>query len=145
MTLMAQDMREQPAVLARLVDRFDADVERVKTVVPDPLGGVTFVAATTPPSSAATWPSWPAAVLRGWPRRACSRSTTRASTTAASSRRAQPVGETPEIVDGLRAVEGGRRRTIAIVNDADTPLAEAADVTVAVDAGPSGRCPRPRP
>ena len=42
--LMAAEMLEQPDVLARLAARFDDHADRVRAIVPQPLGGVVFVA-----------------------------------------------------------------------------------------------------
>ena len=42
--LMATEMLEQPEVLARLAQRFDHHAERVRAILPQPLGGVVFVA-----------------------------------------------------------------------------------------------------
>ncbi|MGN6869335.1 MAG: SIS domain-containing protein, partial [Solirubrobacteraceae bacterium] len=42
--LMAAEMAEQPARLAHLIGRFDEIVERVRSVAPEPLGGITIVA-----------------------------------------------------------------------------------------------------
>ena len=45
--LMATEMLEQPDVLARLAERFDDHAERVRAILPQPLGGVVFVARRT--------------------------------------------------------------------------------------------------
>src|SRR4051812_50024650 len=41
---MSAEMDEQPAVLGRLVDRFDDHAARVRAIVPDRLAGVAFLA-----------------------------------------------------------------------------------------------------
>lgn len=43
-SLMATEMAEQPAVLSRLIARFESDVTRVQAVLPQPLAGIVFVA-----------------------------------------------------------------------------------------------------
>ena len=41
---MAREMAEQPARLRHLIGRFDTTVERVRSVAPAPLNGITIVA-----------------------------------------------------------------------------------------------------
>lgn len=43
-TLMSAEMAEQPAVLARLIARADADAATVSKVTPDPLAGTVLLA-----------------------------------------------------------------------------------------------------
>ena len=145
MTLMAQDMREQPAVLARLVDRFDADVERVKTVVPDPLGGVTFVARGSS-DNAAVFGRYLAELAGGRPAGLAAPSLLTLYNARVDYRGQLAValsqsGETPEIVDVCEQLRKAGARTVAIVNDADSPLAEAVEVVLAVNAGPERAVP----
>ena len=44
-------------------------------------------------------------------------------------------GRTPEIETALRAMGAAGARTVAITNDAASPLAAAADLTLALEAG----------
>jgi glucosamine--fructose-6-phosphate aminotransferase (isomerizing) len=67
MTLMATEMREQPAVLATLVECFDDHTERVRAIVPEPLGGVVFVARGSS-DNAAVYGRYVAELASGRPR-----------------------------------------------------------------------------
>jgi glucosamine--fructose-6-phosphate aminotransferase (isomerizing) len=50
-------------------------------------------------------------------------------------------GATPEIVTTVEALHSGGARTIAITNDAQSPLAEHSDLTIALDCGPERAVP----
>jgi glutamine---fructose-6-phosphate transaminase (isomerizing) len=137
--LMRREMAEQPDVLARFAERFGAHVSRVRELVPENLAGVSFVArgssdhaavfgrylaelASRRPASLAA-PSlqtlYDADVdYSGWLVVALSQS-----------------GATPEIETVTRAMQDAGARTIAIVNDEGSPLAAAAELVIALDAG----------
>jgi len=143
--LMRAEMREQPSALARFIERFDAHVEQVRALVPDPPAGVTFVArgssdhaavygryltelASGRPTALAA-PSlqtlYKADVdYRGWLVVALSQS-----------------GATPEIETVTRRLQDAGARTIAIVNDDSSPLADAAELVIPLDAGPERAVP----
>ncbi|MFL5896560.1 MAG: SIS domain-containing protein [Thermoleophilaceae bacterium] len=137
--LMRAEMREQPAVLARLVARFDDHVERVRDLAPDDLRGVAFVARGSSDHAAvfgrylAEMSSHRPASLaapslhtlyradvdyRGWLVVALSQS-----------------GATPEIETVSTRLREAGARTLAIVNEPESPLARAADLVISLDAG----------
>ena len=144
-TLMRAEMAEQPEVLGRLVGRFDADVERVRALVPSPPAGITFIARGSS-DHAAVFGRYltelvsgrPAALAapsletlydadvdyRGWLAVALSQS-----------------GATPEIETVTRRLQQAGARTVAIVNDPASPLARAAELVIPLDAGPERAVP----
>lgn len=138
--IMQAEMEEQPAVLARLVARWD-DVRRLTTAcVPPGLAGVTFVArgssdnaavlgrylvemAARRPASLAA-PSivtrYGVAVdYRDWLAIALSQS-----------------GATPEVVTVIRAMHDGGAATVGVSNERECPLGDAVDLLLCCDAGP---------
>ena len=138
--LMEREMREQPEVAQRLLDAFAGIRAAVHGQRPEPGRGVVLIArgssdhaavyaryvlehtlqvpvALAAPSLATRYRAVPR--LEGWTALAISQS-----------------GATPEIVDVLAACRRNGARGIAVTNDADSPLAGAADVTVALGAGP---------
>jgi glucosamine--fructose-6-phosphate aminotransferase (isomerizing) len=135
---MRAEMREQPEVLARFARQFDDHVDGVRALLPADLRGVAFVArgssdhaavygryltelASGRPGSLVT-PSlhtlYRAEVdYSGWLLVAISQS-----------------GATPEIEDITRRLQHAGARTIAIVNEAASPLGRAAELVIALDA-----------
>src|SRR5436190_7799289 len=127
-TLMRREMAEQPEVLARFAAGFDEHVEDVRELLPAKLAGVTFVARGSS-DNAAVYGRYlaelgsgrPAALAApslqtlygadvdydGWLVVALSQS-----------------GATPEIGTVMRQLQRAGARTIAIVNDEASPLAE---------------------
>ena len=137
--LMAAEMAEHPAVLAALAGRRAEVVEHVRACLPEPLAGVMLVArgssdyaavygryllelaARRPVALAA--PSLQTRYdarteLPGWVAVAVSQS-----------------GRTPEIVTTLERLVAGGARGVAITNDPGSPLAAAAEATIALGAG----------
>lgn len=137
--LMRSEMAEQPDVLARLVDRFDAHVERVRALVPQPLAGVTFVARGSS-DHAAVYGRYLAELASGRP-----------AALAAPSLQTlygadvdydgwlvvalSQSGATPEVGTVMRRMRSAGARTVAIVNDEASPLAEAAELVIGLGAG----------
>jgi glucosamine--fructose-6-phosphate aminotransferase (isomerizing) len=137
--LMRSEMAEQPEVLARFADRLDDHVSRIRELLPAPLAGVTFVARGSS-DHAAVYGRYlvelasghPAALMApslqtlygarvdydGWLVVALSQS-----------------GATPEIETVTRRLQEAGARTVAIVNDEDSPLARAAELVIGLGAG----------
>jgi glucosamine--fructose-6-phosphate aminotransferase (isomerizing) len=133
-------MLEQPAALRRLADRFDGHVAAVRAVVPEPLAGVVFVARGSS-DNAAVYGRYLAELASGRPAGLAAPSLhtlyeTRPHYAGFLVVAISQSGATPEIVTVCRQLRNGGARTVAIVNDADSPLAEAVDAVVAIDAGP---------
>jgi glutamine---fructose-6-phosphate transaminase (isomerizing) len=143
--LMDAEMGEQPAVLGRLVDRFDADREVVRSILPAELAGIVFLARGSS-DHAAVYGRYLAELAAGRP----------AGLTAPSVHtlyRAEvdyegylvvalsQSGATPEIVDVCGRLRAAGARTLAIVNDSESPLAGAVDAVLALDAGPERAVP----
>jgi glutamine---fructose-6-phosphate transaminase (isomerizing) len=143
--VMAADMAAQPEVLRGLARRRPAVAARLRGLVAEPPRGVVIVArgssdyaavfgryvieAATgrPPALAA--PSLRtlygvASRLEGWLAIAVSQS-----------------GRTPEITTVLESYARAGARTVAVTNDATSPLADAAEVTVELGAGEEGAVP----
>jgi glucosamine--fructose-6-phosphate aminotransferase (isomerizing) len=137
--LMRSEIAQQPDVLARFAERFDDNVARVRELLPSPLAGVTFVARGSS-DHAAVYGRYlvemasgrPAALVApslqtlygadvdydGWLVVALSQS-----------------GATPEIETVTRRLQEAGARTVAIINDEDSPLARAAQLVIELGAG----------
>ena len=128
--LMRSEMAEQPAVLARFADHFDEHVERVRELLPARLAGVTFVARGSS-DHAAVYGRYLVELASGRP----------AALTAPSLQTLYGAhvdydgwlvvalsqsGATPEIETVTRRLQEAGARTVAIVNDEDSPLARTA-------------------
>ena len=139
-TRMQAEMQEQPAALRRLAERFDDHVAAVRAVARKPLFGVVFLARGSS-DNAAVYGRYLAELASGRPAALAAPSLhtlygTRAHYTGFLVVAISQSGETPEIVTVCRRLRNGGARTVAIVNEADSPLASAADAVIAVDAGP---------
>lgn len=136
---MAAEMSEQPARLAQLIGRFDEVATRVQAVAPAPLNGISIVARGSS-DHAAIYGRYLLEAATGKP----------VSLAAPSLHTLYDVdveydgqlviavsqsGATPEIVRTLHALEAGGGRGLAITNDPDSPLAEAADETIELELG----------
>jgi glucosamine--fructose-6-phosphate aminotransferase (isomerizing) len=144
-TVMAGEMLEQPAVLARLVDRFGDYVQRVSSVVPRPLAGVVF-AARGSSDNAAVFGRYLAELAAGRPAglAAPSLHTLYRAQIDCSGYLAIALsqsGATPEIVTVCERMRIGGARTVGIVNDADSPLAQAVEVVLPIGAQPERAVP----
>src|SRR3954463_3985399 len=138
--LMRAEMDEQPEVLSRFMQRFDEHVLKVRALIPERLAGVTFVARGSS-DHAAVYGRYLAELVSGHP----------AALVAPSFeplRRAEvdyggwlvvalsQSGATPEIQTVTRRLQEAGARTVAIVNDPDSPVGRAAEAVIALDAGP---------
>ena len=137
--LMRSEMAEQPDVLARFAHRFEDHVAGVRALVPEPLAGVTFVARGS---------SDHAAVYGRYLTELASRRPAALAAPSLQTLYAADVdydgwlvvalsqsGATPEIQTVMRGLRSAGARTIAIVNDDRSPLAQAAELVIALEAG----------
>jgi glutamine---fructose-6-phosphate transaminase (isomerizing) len=134
------EMLEQPTTLRRLADRFDEQVAAVRAVVREPLAGVVFLARGSS-DNAAVYGRYLAELASGRPAGLAAPSihtlyATRPHYAGFLVVAISQSGATPEIVTVCRRLRDGGARTVAIVNDADSPLAGAVDVVLPIDAGP---------
>ena len=137
---MSAEMLEQPAALRRLVDSFDDQVGAVRTVVRKPLSGVVFVARGSS-DNAAVYGRYLAELASGRPAGLAAPSLhtlydTRAHYAGFLVVAISQSGATPEIVTVCRRLRNAGARTVAIVNDAASPLAGAVDAVLALGVGP---------
>jgi glutamine---fructose-6-phosphate transaminase (isomerizing) len=137
---MRAEMLEQPAALRRLAARFDDQVAAVRAVVRRPLAGVVFVARGSS-DNAAVYGRYLAELASGRPAGLAAPSLhtlydTRAHYAGFLVVAISQSGATPEIVTVCRRLRNGGARTVAIVNDPDSPLAAAVDAVLAIDVGP---------
>jgi glucosamine--fructose-6-phosphate aminotransferase (isomerizing) len=137
---MRAEMQEQPVALGRLVDRFDDQVAAVRSVARQPLVGVVFLARGSS-DNAAVYGRYLAELASGRPAGLAAPSLHTLYDTTAHYAGFLVVaisqsGATPEIVTVCRRLRNAGARTVAIVNDADSPLADSADAVLALDVGP---------
>ena len=136
--LMAAEMAEQPAVLQRIAERFDDFGERVRAVAPERLAGVVFVARGSS-DHAAVYGRYMIEMASGRPAglAAPSLHTAYRAEVDYSGYLAVAVsqsGATPEIVTVCRRLREAGARTVAVVNDVDSPLADAVEAVLPLDA-----------
>ncbi|MGH2859578.1 MAG: SIS domain-containing protein [Solirubrobacteraceae bacterium] len=138
--LMAAEMAQQPDVLEALIADAALICDRVRSVVPEPLHGVAFVARGSSDNAAV------------FGRYACELSCGRPAALVAPSVHTRyrarvdysgqlviglsQSGATPEIVTTCERLREAGARVIAVTNDPDSPLAAAADLSLPVRAGP---------
>lgn len=137
--LMAAEMAEQPRVLRALADRHEEIVAAVRAALPAEVAGV-HLAARGSSDQAADYGRYLAELASGRPAGLVAPSLHTRYGAVVDYRGHVVValsqsGKTPEIVTVCERLKAAGAVTIAIVNDAATPLGEAADVTVAIDAG----------
>lgn len=144
-TQMAAEMAEQPAVLRGLVARRDELQALLAAVVPARLRGMVLVARGSSDNAAVYGRYVLEHALRIPVALAAPSLQTRYGiipdldgflVIAVSQS-----GATPEIVDTMRRLASGGGRTVGITNVAGSPLAEAADATVLLGAGPEHAVP----
>jgi glucosamine--fructose-6-phosphate aminotransferase (isomerizing) len=138
--LMRSEMLEQPGVLRRLASRFDQHVAAVRTVMRRPLAGVVYLARGSS-DNAAVYGRYLAELSSGRPAGLAAPSLhtlyeTRAHYAGFLVVAISQSGATPEIVTVCRRLRNGGARTVAIVNDADSALADAVDAVLPLGAGP---------
>jgi glutamine---fructose-6-phosphate transaminase (isomerizing) len=137
---MRAEMLEQPEALGRFAERFDEHVAAIRAVVRRPIVGVVFVARGSS-DNAAVYGRYLAELASGRPAGLAAPSLhtlyeTRAHYAGFLVVAISQSGATPEIVTVCRRLRSAGARTVAIVNDADSPLADAVDAVVPIDVGP---------
>src|SRR3954454_5984812 len=142
---MQAEMAEQPEALSRLAGRFDEDAATVREVLPDPFAGVVFLARGSS-DNAAVYGRYLAELASGRPAGLAAPSLHTLYDAPARYGGFLVVaisqsGETPEIVTVCRRLGEAGARTVAVVNDADSPLGGAADAVLALGVGPERAVP----
>lgn len=143
--VMAGEMAEQPDRLAALFTRADEIAGQVREMLPDPLAGTVLIARGSS-DHAATSGRY---VLELATRRPVASASPSLYTMYGAGTdftgflvvAASQSGRTPEIVRSLQAARAAGGRTVAVTNDSQSPLAQAADLPVCVDAGPERAVP----
>jgi glutamine---fructose-6-phosphate transaminase (isomerizing) len=143
--VMAAEMAEQPAVLARLVDRAAADLARVRAVVPSPLAGTMFVARGSS-DNAAVFGRYLAELAAGRPAGLAAPSLYTRYHAAVDWHGYLVValsqsGATPEILTTCEAVRAGGAIVIGITNEPASPFADVVDLVLPTEAGPERAIP----
>jgi glucosamine--fructose-6-phosphate aminotransferase (isomerizing) len=136
---MAAEMAAQPAVLDALVGRRADIIGAVQTVLPPQLAGITLVARGSS-DHAAVYGRYLLEMAAGRPAGLAAPSihTVYDSTVDYHGYLAVGLsqsGRTPEVIAVLATMRSHGARTIAIVNGSDSPLGDAADVTIDIGAG----------
>ena len=145
-TLMGAEMAEQPAVLARLAARFDQISEQVAGLYVGGVPGVAFVARGSS-DHAALLGRYAVELYTGLPTCLVAPSLTTAYARRPSGFAGWLVvalsqsGRTPEIVSLAREFRAVGASVVAISNDGSSELARAADLSIALDAGPERAVP----
>jgi glucosamine--fructose-6-phosphate aminotransferase (isomerizing) len=143
--LMAGEMAEQPAVLARLAVRATADSAAVRAVTPDPLAGVVFLARGSS-DNAAVFGRYLTELSAGRPAglaapslytRYQARVDWRGYLVVALSQS----GSTPEILTTCAAMRAAGAALIGITNEPGSAMANLVDVLLTTDAGPERAVP----
>jgi glucosamine--fructose-6-phosphate aminotransferase (isomerizing) len=136
--LMRGEMDQQPDVLARFVERFDDHVGRVRELAPDNLAGVAFVARGSS-DHAAVYGRYLSELASGRPAALAAPSLqtlydARVDYSGWLVVALSQSGATPEIVTVTQRLQAAGARTVAIVNDESSALAEAAELVVGLGA-----------
>jgi glucosamine--fructose-6-phosphate aminotransferase (isomerizing) len=142
---MAAEMAEQPARLGQLIGRFDALVERVREVAPVPMNGACMVARGSS-DHAAVYGRYLLEAATGKPVSLAAPSLHTLYGVDVDYRGQLVIGvsqsgATLEIVRTVEALQDGGGRGLAITNDAESALAEAADGTIDLEMGPERAVP----
>lgn len=137
--LMAAEMNEQPEVLARLVGRFEEDVERVRGILPEQLAGIVFVARGSS-DHAAVFGRYLAEMAAGRPAGLAAPSlhtlyNAHIDFSGYLAVALSQSGATPEIITVCQRMRSTGARLVAITNNAASPLAGVAGVILALEAG----------
>jgi glutamine---fructose-6-phosphate transaminase (isomerizing) len=143
--VMAAEMAEQPAVLARLVDRAADDLARVRSAVPSPLAGIMFVARGSS-DNAAVFGRYLAELAAGRPAGLAAPSLYTRYHAAVDWHGYLVValsqsGATPEILTTCQAVRAAGACVVGITNEPASPLADVVDMVLPTRAGPERAIP----
>lgn len=136
---MTAEMAEQPDVLAALAGRREELVARVRGAVPESLAGIVLVARGSS-DNAAVYGRYVLELSAGRPVALAAPSLHTLYAAKADYRGYLAVavsqsGRTPEIVTVTERLRRAGAATVSVTNEADSPLAEAADALVDLGAG----------
>lgn len=144
-SLMAAEMAEQPAILRRLIDERGELLARVRAIVPSPPLRVVVLARGS---------SDHAGIYGRYALEHATRTPVALAAPSLHTRygvdtdyhgyvaiAASQSGRTPEIVTTLEHMRSRGAVAIAVTNDAESPLAQAADLTLTLGAGPEKAVP----
>src|SRR3954451_15443631 len=142
---MAAEMAEQPARLAGLIDRWDEAVAAVRALAPPHLAGTTIVARGSS-DHAGAYGRYLLELVSGRPVAMAAPSLltlyhARIDYTAFLAVAVSQSGRTPEILTTLERMQAAGAAGLAITNDGASPLAEAAQAALVLDAGPEEAVP----
>lgn len=137
--LMAAEMDEQPAVLARLIERREDIVALVRRHLPDPLRGLVLVARGSS-DHAAVYGRYVMEYAAGLPVALAAPSLHTLYGARVDYRGYLAVaisqsGRTPEIVTVLEQLKRAGAAGVAVTNETASPLADAADAVIDLEAG----------
>jgi glutamine---fructose-6-phosphate transaminase (isomerizing) len=137
--LMAAEMAEQPARLRELLGRFHDIAQCVRAVAPSPLNGITIVARGSS-DHAAVYGRYLLEAATGKPISLAAPSLHTLYGVDADYRGQLVIavsqsGATPEIVQTLQALQDGGGRGLAITNERNSALAQAAQETIELAVG----------
>jgi glucosamine--fructose-6-phosphate aminotransferase (isomerizing) len=143
--IMAGEMAEQPAVLARLAARAPEDIAAIRGLVPSPLAGVVFVARGSS-DNAAVFGRYLTEIAAKRPAGLAAPSLyTRYHAEVDWSGylvvALSQSGATPEILTTCSAVRSAGATVVGITNESASPIADVTDVLLPVDAGPERAVP----
>lgn len=135
------EMLEQPAVLDRFVSRWDAVLEAARSLIATSQPRTVVTLARGSSDNAATLARYLVERAAGCPVASGSPSLWTRYGQAGDYRGVLAVGisqsgSTPELTAALGRLRGCGAATIAVTNSASNPLADAAQLTIALDAGP---------
>ncbi|MEO8686925.1 MAG: SIS domain-containing protein [Solirubrobacteraceae bacterium] len=142
---MAREMAEQPAVVGALLSRRHELAAELRALAPEPLTGVILVARGSSDNAAVYGRYVLEAALRRpvsmaapslWTRYGIEEDLCGHLAVGVSQS-----GRTPEIADTLERVGAAGAATVGITNEAGSPLAEAAGLTIELQAGPEQAVP----
>lgn len=137
--LMAEEMAEQPEILARIVRRFEEYRRSVAAIAPRPLAGVAFVARGSS-ANAGLLGRYAAELAAGRPAGLVAPSLHTRYSAEVDYRGYLVValsqsGETPEIATVAGRLRGRGAKVVALTSTRSSTLGEAADLTICLDAG----------
>ncbi len=144
-TLMSAEMAEQPAVLARLIARADADAATVSKVTPDPLAGTVLLARGSS-DNAAVFGRYLAELVTGRPVGLAAPSLYTRYHADVDWSGYQVIalsqsGATPEILTTATTMRASGATVIGITNEPDSPMRDVGDVLLSTNAGPERAVP----
>jgi glucosamine--fructose-6-phosphate aminotransferase (isomerizing) len=142
---MAAEMAQQPEVLGRLAARAASDVTAVRSVAPNPLAGVVFLARGSS-DNAAVFGRYLAELAAGRPAGLAAPSLyTRYDANVDWSGylvvALSQSGATPEILTTCAAMRSAGAVTVGITNEPASPMATSVDLLLSTDAGPERAVP----